>query len=335
MATARAARVALVTTGGTIVSRIDPATGLAMPVLSGEELLRTLGDDAGPIEVHEVCRVASPELGPVQWIALHATVSTLLARGDLAGIVITHGTSTLEDTAWFLDLTLATDTPVVLTGAQRNASAPDFDGPRNLRAALAVCRAPAARGLGVLVELNEHVNAAREVTKTHTRDVETFQSGEWGYLGSVEGDTVRIHRAPRRRQHVPLAASTLPEVEIVSMFPGASGAMVRAAADSGAAGIVVQAVASGHVNAAMEAAIVEVMARGVPVVVSTRIPRGGTRTGYGFPGSSRRLVDAGAVLAGDLSPWKARILLMLALQRGAVARAEWAALFDDPQAGSE
>ena len=126
---------------------------------------------------------------------------------------------------------------------------------------------------------------------------------------------------------MPLVASALPEVEIVSMHPGASGAMVRAAADAGARGIVVQAVASGHVNEAMEAAIVEVLARGVAVVVATRIPRGGTRTGYGFAGSSQRLVDAGAVLSGDLSPWKARIVLMLALQQGPVARSALAALF--------
>jgi L-asparaginase len=328
MSAAPGARCALVTTGGTIVSRIDPASGLAMPVLSGDELLRTLGDGVGPIEVHDFCRIASPELGPAHWVGLHALATRLLARDEIHGIVITHGTSTLEDTAWFLDLTLRTDTPVVLTGAQRNASAPDFDGPRNLRAALAICRSPAARGLGVLVSLNEHVNAAREVTKMHTRDVETFQSGEWGQLGSVQGETVRLHRAPLRRLHVPLVASTLPEVEIVSMFPGASGAMVRAAADAGAVGIVVQAVASGHVNAAMEAAIVDVLARDVAVVVATRIPRGGTRTGYGFPGSSRRLVDAGAVLAGDLSPWKARTLLMLALQHGPVAPAALDALFD-------
>lgn len=327
MAVACGTRCALITTGGTIVSRIEPATGLAMPVLSGDELLRTLGDGVGPIEVHDFCRVASPQLGPDHWVGLHALASTLLARDDIHGIVITHGTSTLEDTAWFLDVTLRTDKPVVLTGAQRNASAPDFDGPRNLRAALAICRSPAARGLGVLVSLNEHVNAAREATKTHTRDVETFQSGEWGYLGSVEGDTVRFHRAPLRRLHVPLVASALPEVEIVSMHPGASGAMVRAAADAGARGIVVQAVASGHVNEAMEAAIVEVLARGVAVVVATRIPRGGTRTGYGFAGSSQRLVDAGAVLSGDLSPWKARIVLMLALQQGPVARSALAALF--------
>jgi L-asparaginase len=323
-------RCALITTGGTIVSRIDPATGLVMPVLSGEQLLQTLGGfgDAGEVEVHDFCRVASPQLGPEQWVGLQPLAQSLLDRDDIAGIVVSHGTATLEDTAWFLDLTLRSDKPLVVTGAQRNASQPDFDGPRNLLTALKICRSPAARGMGVLVALNEHINAAREATKTHTVDVETFQSGEWGYLGSVVNDKVKFHRAPARRLHLPLTAAALPAVEIVSMYPGASGALVAAAAETGARGIVIQAVASGHVNAAMEEAIRDVLRQGVAVVVSTRIPRGGTRAGYGFAGSSQRLVEAGAVLAGDLSPWKARIVLMLALQDGPRPTSELAALFE-------
>lgn len=325
----RSARCALITTGGTIVSKVDPATGLAMPVLSGAELLATLARSGDPsdIEVHDFCRVASPQIEPAHWLGLHALAQALLDREDIAGIVISHGTSTLEETAWFLDVTLRTDKPVVVTGAQRNASAPDFDGPRNLLTALKICRSEAAIGMGVLVALNEHINAAREATKTHTTDVETFQSGEWGYLGKVVNDRVTFHRAPARRLHIPLGAGPLPPVEIVSMYAGASGALVTAAAQCGAQGIVVQAVASGHVNAAMYEAIRNVLTRSVPVVVATRIPRGGTRAGYGFAGSSQLLVDAGAVLSDDLSAWKARIVLMLALQNGAVTAPALARLF--------
>jgi L-asparaginase len=191
-----------------------------------------------------------------------------------------------------------------------------------------VCRCEDARELGVLVVLNDHINAAREVTKTHTLDVETFQSGDWGYLGSLVKDRVVFHRRPTRRLHLPLQASELPPVEIVSMYAGASGAMVKAAADAGARGVVVQAVASGHVNEAMQEGIVEVLARGIPVVVSTRIPKGGTRLGYGFAGSSQQLVQAGAVLSGDLSPWKARIVLMLAIQAERAAPEELRRLFE-------
>ena len=328
MAASPVGRCALVTTGGTIVSRIDPATGLAMPVLSGQDLLQVLGDEAGDVEVHDFCRVASPQLGPEHWVGLRPLAQSLLERDDITGVVVSHGTSTLEETAWFLDLTLNSDKPVVVTGAQRNASARDFDGPRNLLTALKICRAPAARGKGVLVALNEHVNAAREATKTHTVDVETFQSGEWGYIGSVVNDRITFHRSPLRRLHVPHVSPELPRVDIVPMYAGADGALVRAAVAAGARGLVIEAVASGHVNAAMYEAIIEVLQQGVPVVVSTRIQRGGTRTGYGFAGSSQLMVDKGAVLSGDLSPWKARILLMLALQRGPLKTDALARLFE-------
>lgn len=331
MTSSTGTRIALITTGGTIVSCIDPATGLAMPVLSGADLLKAIpgGDETlANVEVHDFCRVASPHMTPQLWIGLHALAQSLLDRDDIGGVVVTHGTATLEETAWFLDMTLRTRKPLVVTGAQRNASAPDFDGPRNLLAALKICAHPAAHDKGVLVALNEHVNAAREVTKSHTVDVETFQSGEWGYLGAVVDGRVSFHRAPLRRLHIPLTQSALPPVEIVSMYPGATGSLVTAAVDAGAKGIVVQAASSGHVNPAMYDAIVLALARGVSVVISSRIARGGTRPGYGFAGSSQLLADAGAVLSGDLSPWKARIVLMLALQTGPITRAELAALFD-------
>lgn len=326
-------RCAVVTTGGTIVSKNDPVTGLAMPVLGGDELVSSLsmvGELPNmDIEVHEVVRVSSPHITPEHWCQLHDTVQALVSRDDIAGVIVAHGTAVLEETAWFLDLTVKTEKPVIVIGAQRNTSEYDSDGPRNLYNALLLCQHPDSSGKGVLVTLNSHVNAAREVTKSHTVDVETFQSGEWGYLASIVRDRVRFHRAPLRRLHVPLqAGKPLPRVDIVAMYAGADGALVDAAAALNPGGIVVQSVASGHLNGPMFDALVRAMDRGIPVVVSTRIPRGGTRPGYGFEGSSARLVEAGAVLSNDLSPWKSRVLLMLAVQNGIKTRAELTALFD-------
>ena len=315
--------------GGTIVSRIDPATGLAVPVLSGTELMASLKPygDAGSVEIHDVARVASTQLGLNDWLILHQRVQELVRRDDIAGVVITHGTSTLEETAWFLDLTVDTDKPIVITGAQRTASEPDSDGPRNLYNALLICRCEQARGQGVMVALNDHINAAREATKSHTLDVETFQSGEWGFLGAIVRQKVTFHRRSCRRLHVPLQSKALPQVDIVPMYVGVSGAGLRAALQDGAVGIVVQAVASGHVNEALYEAVIEARQRNIPVVLSTRIPRGGTRAGYGFIGSSQLMLNHGAVLAGDLSPWKARILLMLAIQAGKADTAQLRQLF--------
>ena len=307
----------MISTGGTIASRIDPATGLANPVCSGKELLAAVPGLSGvaDIEVEELFCIPSPHIGPAEWVALHASVTAALNRPDITGVIISHGTALLEETAWFLDVTIKNEKPVVLVGAQRNASEPDFDGPRNLLSAARVCVCPQARTMGVLVVMNQHVNAAREVTKTHSFNVDTFNSGEWGYLANAGPAGVRFHRAPLPRVHVPLTAAVLPRVEVLPMYAGADGELLRAASRL-ASGIVVQAVGAGHVNPSMYAAIQDSVQEGAVVVVATRIPRGGTRACYGFTGSSQLLENCGAILASDLSAWKARVLLMLALQTG-------------------
>lgn len=325
-------RCALVTTGGTIASKIDPATGLALATLDGHSLvssLQLLGAEAlADIEVHEVARVSSPAITPNHWVQMHYVIQELVKRDDIDGVIVAHGTATLEETAWFLDLTIKTDKPVIIIGAQKNTSDYDTDGPRNLFNALLLCKAPESRGKGVLVTLNNHINAAREVTKSHTVDVETFQSGEWGYLGSIVNTQVRFHRAPLRRLHLPLANKPLPKIDVICMYAGAGSEYLDMAADLGAKGVVVQAIASGHLNSPMYQGVTRLINQNIPVVISTRIPRGGTRPGYGFEGSSQSLIEAGAVLSSDLSPWKARILLMLALQNNMSTQTELTELFD-------
>ncbi|ALM83521.1 asparaginase [Bordetella sp. N] len=314
--------IALITTGGTIVSERAATSGLAAPTLGGEALLASIAafgpaGERPQVQVFDSFRVPSPLIGLEEWRRLHALTQEVLERPDIEGAVVTHGTSTLEETAWFLDLTLDTVKPVVLTGAQRNASEPDSDGPRNLFNALTICAAMAARRIqGVVVALNDSIHAAREVTKSQTLNVETFNSGVWGSLGHVRAGRVIFHREPLRRLHLALLPDELPSVFIVPMYVGAGGELIEAAVARGARGIVVQGIASGHVNAAMHDALVDALDAGVSVVLATRIPSGGTRVGYSFKGSSHTLVSKGAVLSDDLSPWKARILLMLALQNG-------------------
>jgi L-asparaginase len=270
--------------------------------------------DTSCIEIHDFCKIASPQIELKHWVGLTATVQTLVDRADIGGVVVSHGTGTLEETAWFLDLTLETDKPVIVIGAQRNASEPDFDGTRNLVSALKICASPHAHGMGVMVALSDHINAARDATKTHTLDLDTFQSGDWGYLGVVLKSGVVFRRRPIGRLHIPLILDQLPRVDVIPMYAGADGALIHAAAALGAGGIVVQGISTGHVNEAMYQAIVNVLDRGLSVVIASRIAKGGTRVAYGFTGSTHQLVEAGAVLSGDLSPWKARIVLMLALQ---------------------
>ncbi|KQW27358.1 asparaginase [Acidovorax sp. Root402] len=306
----------LIATGGTIAMKVDPEHGGAVPALSGDDLLAAVPtiSRVARLEVRELFNIPSDYMDPERWVELWHAVSEALARPEITGVIISHGTDTLEETAWFLDLTVASEKPVVMLGAQRNASVPDFDGPRNLINAARVCVDRRARGLGVVVAMNNQINAAREVSKTHTADVEAFKSGDYGLLGVIDEDGVVLSRRSTRRKYVPLHAGPLPRVEIVPMFAGASGDMVLSAVSLGARGIVVQALGFGNVNASMFDAICQAMKKGVTVVISTRVPNGRVRPAYGFDGGGLTLKAAGAVFADNLSAHKARILLMLLLQ---------------------
>jgi L-asparaginase len=316
--------VVLVATGGTIAMKIDPVKKAPVPATSGDDLVATVPEIAkvARIEVQNISNVPSDYMDPERWVGLTAAVREALARPEVAGVIVSHGTDTLEETAWFLDLVVEGEKPIVLIGAQRNASEPDFDGPRNLLDAARICVSPEARGKGAMIALNGQINAAREVTKAHTSSVETFRSGDFGFLGVADADRVVFYRAPQRRQHVPLAAgkdaqgkpAPLPRVDIIPMFGGADGALLRAAVAAGARGVVVQALGWGNVNVPMYEAIAEARKKGVPVVISTRVQTGRVLPVYGFQGGGKTLKDLGAVFADDLSPQKARILLMLALQ---------------------
>lgn len=322
--------VQFIATGGTIAMKIDPVTQGIVPAISGDDLMQTV-PDAGRyarIEVNNFSAMSANYVDPVWWTRLTRAVDDALARAEVAGVVIAHGTDTMEETAYWLDLTVGSDKPVILIGAQRNASASDFDGPRNLLNAIRIATTPEARGKGVMLAMNNQINAARSVTKTHTGNVETFQSGDHGLLGEVWDDRVVFSRAPLRRQHIDIGTGAMPRVDIVAMYGGADGSLMRYAVDQGARGIVVQAVGMGNMNISMFEGVQYALAKGVPVVVSTRVHNGRTRPLYGFVGGGKTTYDAGAVMAGDLSPQKARLLLMLMLQQDRGSKAELQAAFD-------
>src|SRR3954462_290200 len=311
--------VRLIATGGTIAMKIDPVKKAPVPAISGEDLIATVPEieKVARIEVQNLSNVPSDYMDPDRCIELQKAVSDALARPEVAGVIVSHGTDTLEETAWFLDLTVDSEKTVVLIGAQRNASEKDFDGPRNLLNAARICVSPSARRMGSMIALNNQINAAREAVKTHTSEVETFKSGDFGFLGVADNDRVIFYRAPVRRQHVPLRVPEgqhLPRVDIVPMFGGADGALIRAAVAAGSKGLVVQALGWGNVNVPMFEAVKEVLAKGIPVVITTRVWNGRVLPNYGFQGGGKTLQESGAIFGDNLSPQKARILLMLALQ---------------------
>jgi L-asparaginase len=266
-------------------------------------------------------------MDPPRWVQLQKAVSEALANPEISGVIVSHGTDTLEETAYFLDLAVKSDKPIVLIGAQRNASESDFDGPRNLLNAARICVSPEAKNKGAMLVLNGQINAAREVTKTHTSDVETFKSGDFGFLGVADNDRVIFSRAPLRRQHVAVRQAELPRVDIIATYGGNDATQIKAAMAAGAKGIVVMALGWGNVNPVTYEAVKAAVAGNVAVVISTRVPNGRVLPHYGYVGGGKTLKDAGAVFADNLTPQKARLLLMLALQYTDKA-AELQAYFD-------
>jgi L-asparaginase len=311
--------VAVLSTGGTIASKQDPVKGGYLPALSGEDLVAAVPAirKIAQIHVEQISNISSSDMTPAIWIRLASRVNELLADPEIAGIVVTHGTNTLEETAYFLDLTTKNTKPVIVVGAERPASDPDSDGPRNLLDAIRVATEPEALDKGVMVVMNGQINAARDVTKTNTSQVETFRSFEFGALGVVDVQSIRFYRVPLRRQTIMIDSSThLAKVDIVMSYAGADGLLIRSMLGDGAVqGLVIAGLGLGGVPGSMFDAIKEVRARGIPVVISTRVPTGRIFPLSATKGSALTLKQIGCVLADNLTPQKARILLMLALTK--------------------
>lgn len=258
--------------------------------------------------------VSSTSIGFAEWRRLALLCGELVDRDpELAGIVITHGTATLEETAYFLHLTVKVGIPVVLTGAMRPWNGVSSDAALNLRNAIRVAACPQATGLGVLVVMNDEIHSARDVTKSSTSRLHAFQSPGHGPLGQAEADRIVLYRRPLR-DHAPNtefaieAVEALPRVDILYAYTGSDGALARAAIAAGARGIVSAGFAPGESPELEETALREAVASGIIVVQSTRV-------GSGRVPPTSRLAANGFVGTDDLTPQKARILLALALTR--------------------
>lgn len=306
--------VVIVTTGGTIAEKIDKKTGGAVPAISGKDLVSAVPQlkSIANIGVHEFSNIDSSQMTPELWAQLSRTVDAILARPDIVGVVVTHGTDTMAEGAYFLDLTLKSDKPVVFTGAMKNASSPAPDGPGNLLNAVIQICSPRADGWGVTVTLNNYINSARAVEKTDRTNPQTFMSGDRGYLGYIAGGEIMRLNVLLYRQKLQLP-DKLPKIVFLSTYAGADGSLVRFAVDSGADGILIDGVGAGNVNAATFEAIKYALAKKVPVVVSSRVYHGTVAPIYADPGGGKTLEDSGCILAGDLFGHKARLLLMLGL----------------------
>ncbi len=308
--------ITILATGGTIAGTAGSSTQTT-EYKSGQLAVQTLISavpemtSVADVTGEQIANIGSESMTDDVWLKLAKRCNELLARPDVDGIVITHGTDTLEETAYFLTLTVKSNKPVVLTGAMRPATAISADGPLNLLNAVKVAADAQSRSKGVLVALNDEINAGRDVTKTYTTNVDTFHSPVLGALGMIVDGKPLFYRVPSK----PHTTSTefdvsklerLPRVDIVYSHANDDGIMTKAAVQAGAKGIVHAGTGNGSIHGNTEAALKQAVAQGVTVVRSSR-----TGSGYVTPNQGYRAL--GLLEADTLNPQKARILLQLAL----------------------
>lgn len=306
--------ILIIFTGGTISMKIDGRTGGAVPHFNGEELIKMIPEAKGlaNISVYEFGMYPGPHMTPDMMFNLAGIVQSFVSKDEIDGIIVTHGTDTLEETAYLLDLTVITEKPIVVIGAMKTSSEPDWDGPRNLVDAIKICNNINSRGIGVLVCLNGEINAASEVTKTHTEDIETFRSLDFGMLGFVEKGKVIYNRLPRKLEKIKTDKINC-NVDLIKAYAGMNEKFFRFSADSGVDGIVVEAMGVGNVPPAAFGGVKYAVDKGIPVVLVSRCPAGETLDVYGYPGAGKWLKEIGVIFADYQNGQKARIKLMLSL----------------------
>jgi L-asparaginase len=307
-------KVVVISTGGTIAMKYDAKVGGAVPAVTGAELVNAVPPlkDVCPLEVVEFSNIPSPHMTPALMWKLSNTVDEILEKPDVAGVVITHGTDTLEETSYLLDLTLNSQKPVCLTAAMRHASGISPDGGKNILCAVQTAAAQEAVGKGALVVMNEEIHAAREVTKTHTGNVKTFASPFWGPLGYVDEDRVIFRRESLHRQKI-RPEVPVEEVYLLKMAAGNDDLLLNYLVEKKVKGIVLEGLGRGNIPPPAVPGIKAALKAGIPVVLTSRVLGGRVLDVYGYEGGVKPLKEMGVILGGEINGQKARIKLMLIL----------------------
>ncbi len=310
-------KVIVITTGGTIAMRYDEATKGLVPAVNGAELMQAVPQlkEVAKVEVIEFSNIPSPHMTPSVMLELAQKIDELAKDNSISGFAITHGTDTVEETAYLLDLVVKTNKPIAMTAAMRGASDLSAEGPANILAAVKVAASDNAHSKGVMVVLNDTIHAAREVTKTHTANVATFQSPYWGAIGYVDSDRAIFRRESIQRQKIE-NAKLEEKVFLLKAFTGMNSDIFDFLIEKEMKGIVIEGFGRGNLPPMIINGIQKALDKGIVIVLSTRVITGRVLDTYAYEAAVKPVKAMGVITAGELSGHKARLKLMLLLGSG-------------------
>ncbi len=311
-------KVYLIFTGGTISMKMDDRNHSVIPALSADDIMTALlaSFHECELETIEYAKLPSPSITPAIMLDLSKLISSLIDQENVSGVVLVHGTDVLEETAFFLDSVLKTKKPVVVTGSMKSSSDLGYDGINNLVSSILVCLSPDALDKGVLVVMNDQINAASEVSKTNTLSLDTFKSLDYGPLGLVDNRQVIFYRSVNYLRPVIDTDHIEENVFLIKVYAGMDSKMLYYLIDQlDAKGIVLEALGRGNVPPMMLDGIKHALQKQIPVVITSRCPSGRVLDTYGYEGGGNHLTSLGCIIAPNLNGQKARILLMIALSK--------------------
>lgn len=310
-------KIVMLFTGGTISMKFSEGDHSVIPAFSAQEIMMNLfnSDLYQDLETIEYAEVPSPSITPTMMLDVARIIKRELAREDVYGVIVVHGTDTLEETAFFLDVVLDSDKPVVVTGSMKSSSELGFDGINNLVSSILVAKSPKSLQKGVLVVMNDQINAASEVTKSNTLSLDTFKSMDFGPIGIVDNREVIYYRRVNYQKKRLLLEGYEENVHLLKMVSGFDVRIFDFLVDSlEAKGIVLEAMGRGNVPPQLVPSIQRAIAKGVVIVITSRCPSGRVLDTYGYLGGGKNLTNLGCIFAPNMNGQKARILLMIALK---------------------
>lgn len=310
-------KIAVIFNGGTISMKVDERIKAAVPSLTGEEIMSMVTgiEKFAEIESYSFSSMPSPHMTFKTMIELSNFTKEILKREDISGVVITHGTDTLEETAYLLDLTIDSDKPVVITGAMRSGSELGYDGPSNLAAAICTAISEDSIGRGVLVCFNGELNSASEVTKANSMALNAFRTPNFGPIGIVDNNKVMFYRDAKNTEKYEVQ-EIKKDVALIKCVVDMDSTFIDFVVEKGFGGIVIEALGRGNVPPKMVSGIKNALEKGLPIVVVSRCFEGRVHESYGYEGGGKMLKDLGVIFGDTLPGQKARIKLALAINSG-------------------